>query len=59
LHFADKSHGLPAILCRIQLLIGLLTGFAQQVFRKLNAYTVPLIVGVPKNAEEDAKKGNQ
>ncbi|KAF1822076.1 uncharacterized protein K489DRAFT_380810 [Dissoconium aciculare CBS 342.82] len=29
------------------------------VFRKLNAYTVPLIVGVPKNAEEDAKKGNQ
>lgn len=29
-----------------------------QAFRHLNALTVPKIVSVPKNAEEDAKKGN-
>jgi hypothetical protein len=29
-----------------------------QAFRHLNAATVPKIVSVPKNAEEDAKKGN-
>lgn len=28
------------------------------VLRKLNAVTVPNIVGVPKNKEEDAKRGN-
>ncbi|KAJ8609936.1 hypothetical protein MRB53_038874 [Persea americana] len=28
-------------------------------FRHLNAATVPKMVSVPKNAEEDAKKGNQ
>ena len=28
-------------------------------FRHLNAVTVPKFVGVPKNDEEDAKKGNQ
>ncbi|WPG98932.1 Hypothetical protein R9X50_00173400 [Acrodontium crateriforme] len=28
-------------------------------FRRLNAVTVPTMVSVPKNAEEDAKKGNQ
>ncbi|CAK3880156.1 Hypothetical predicted protein [Lecanosticta acicola] len=27
-------------------------------FQRLNAVTVPNVVGVPKNAEEDAKKGN-
>ncbi|KAF2159381.1 hypothetical protein M409DRAFT_60847 [Zasmidium cellare ATCC 36951] len=27
-------------------------------FRRLNAVTVPNLVGVPKNAEEDAKRGN-
>jgi len=27
-------------------------------FRRLNAVTVPNVVGVPKNAEEDAKRGN-
>ncbi|KAK4624017.1 hypothetical protein CLAFUW4_05593 [Fulvia fulva] len=30
-----------------------------QFFQRVNANTVPLMVGVPKNAEEDAKKGNQ
>ncbi|KAI5362116.1 Putative NTF2-like domain superfamily protein [Septoria linicola] len=30
-----------------------------QAFQRLNANTVPYVVGVPKNAEEDAKKGNQ
>jgi hypothetical protein len=30
-----------------------------QAFRHLNAVTVPKIVSVPKNNEEDAKKGNQ
>ncbi|EME44959.1 hypothetical protein DOTSEDRAFT_127776 [Dothistroma septosporum NZE10] len=30
-----------------------------QFFQRVNANTVPYIVGVPKNAEEDAKKGNQ
>ncbi|KAI9817996.1 MAG: hypothetical protein M1832_004517 [Thelocarpon impressellum] len=29
-----------------------------QAFRRLNAVTVPKVVGVPKNDEEDAKKGN-
>ncbi|GME47408.1 hypothetical protein GTA08_BOTSDO11653 [Neofusicoccum parvum] len=28
-------------------------------FRRLNAVTVPKMVGVPKNDEEDAKRGNQ
>lgn len=28
-----------------------------QAFRKINAVTVPHLVGVPKNDEEDAKKG--
>ncbi|KXS93881.1 hypothetical protein AC578_5497 [Pseudocercospora eumusae] len=28
-------------------------------FRRLNANSVPLMVSVPKNAEEDAKRGNQ
>lgn len=32
--------------------------FFLQAFRRLNANTVPWIVGVPKNKEEDAKKGN-
>ncbi|KZF24878.1 hypothetical protein L228DRAFT_236039 [Xylona heveae TC161] len=30
----------------------------QNVFRSLNAVTVPKMVGVPKNDAEDAKKGN-
>jgi hypothetical protein len=30
-----------------------------QAFRRLNANTVPHIVGVPKNAEEDAKKAEK
>lgn len=30
-----------------------------QAFRRLNAVTVPKMVGVPKNDEEDAKRGNQ
>ena len=30
-----------------------------QAFRKINAVTVPKIVGVPKNDEEDAARGNQ
>ncbi|TKA67237.1 hypothetical protein B0A55_08553 [Friedmanniomyces simplex] len=34
-------------------------GSIAQAFRRLNAVTVPNIVGVPKNAEEDAKRGNQ
>ncbi|MCJ1367669.1 hypothetical protein MMC16_006803 [Acarospora aff. strigata] len=29
------------------------------IFRQLNSVTVPAMVGVPKNDEEDAKKGNQ
>lgn len=28
-----------------------------QAFRKINAVTVPHLVGVPKNEEEDSKKG--
>ncbi|KAK3172983.1 hypothetical protein OEA41_006311 [Lepraria neglecta] len=31
----------------------------QNAFRKINAVTVPKVVGVPKNDEEDAAKGNQ
>lgn len=31
---------------------------SSQVFRNLNSVTVPKFVGVPKNAEEDAKRGN-
>lgn len=34
-----------------------LTGVAQ-AFRHLNAVTVPKMIHVPKNEEEDAKKGN-
>ncbi|KAI9838338.1 MAG: hypothetical protein M1819_005606 [Sarea resinae] len=30
----------------------------QNIFRNLNSVTVPKIVSVPKNDEEDAKKGN-
>ena len=30
-----------------------------QAFRHLNAVTVPKMINVPKNAEEDAKRGNQ
>ena len=30
-----------------------------QVFRNLNSVTVPHMVSVPKNDEEDAKRGNQ
>ncbi|KAK4891697.1 hypothetical protein LTR27_009705 [Elasticomyces elasticus] len=30
-----------------------------RAFRRLNAVTVPNIVGVPKNAKEDAERGNQ
>jgi len=33
-------------------------GSIANAFRRLNAQTMPHIVGVPKNAEEDAKKGN-
>ncbi|KAF2089368.1 hypothetical protein K490DRAFT_63505 [Saccharata proteae CBS 121410] len=33
-------------------------GSIQNAFRRLNAVTVPKMVGVPKNEEEDAKKGN-
>ncbi|KAF2433372.1 hypothetical protein EJ08DRAFT_647417 [Tothia fuscella] len=33
------------------------SGF-KNALRKLNAVTVPNLVGVPKNKEEDAKKGN-
>ncbi|KAH7093203.1 hypothetical protein FB567DRAFT_514887 [Paraphoma chrysanthemicola] len=33
-------------------------GSISEAFRHLNAVTVPKIVSVPKNAEEDAKKGN-
>lgn len=33
-------------------------GSISQAFRRLNAVTVPNLVGVPKNKEEDAKKGN-
>ncbi|KAL2056981.1 hypothetical protein ABVK25_002720 [Lepraria finkii] len=31
----------------------------QNAFRKINAVTVPKMVGVPKNDEEDAARGNQ
>ncbi|KAK0891514.1 hypothetical protein LTR02_013964 [Friedmanniomyces endolithicus] len=34
-------------------------GSIAQAFRRLNAVTVPNLVSVPKNAEEDAKRGNQ
>nr|POF18077.1 hypothetical protein CFP56_13488 [Quercus suber] len=34
-------------------------GSISNAFRRLNAVSVPKMVGVPKNAEEDAKKGNQ
>ena len=30
-----------------------------QIFRQLNSVTVPAFVSVPKNDEEDAKRGNQ
>jgi hypothetical protein len=33
--------------------------FPSQALRKVNANTVPVMVGVPKNAEEDRKLGNQ
>lgn len=33
-------------------------GSIQNAFRHLNAVTVPKLVSVPKNEEEDAKKGN-
>lgn len=33
-------------------------GSISEAFRHLNAVTVPKIVSVPKNEEEDAKKGN-
>jgi hypothetical protein len=32
--------------------------FPSQAFRRLNAVSVPKMVGVPNNAEEDAKRGN-
>jgi hypothetical protein len=32
--------------------------FLSQAFRRLNAVSVPKMVGVPNNAEEDAKRGN-
>lgn len=34
-------------------------GAIAKAFRRLNAVTVPNLVGVPNDAEEDAKKGNQ
>ena len=34
-------------------------GCVSQVFRQLNSVTVPTMVSVPKNDEEDAKRGNQ
>lgn len=33
-------------------------GAISNAFRHLNAVTVPKMINVPKNAEEDAKKGN-
>ncbi len=36
-----------------------LTLFHPQIFRQINSVTVPKVVGVPKNDEEDAKRGNQ
>ncbi|WPB05470.1 uncharacterized protein RHO25_010122 [Cercospora beticola] len=33
-------------------------GDIAQAFQRLNANSVPLMVSVPKNAEEDAKRGN-
>lgn len=35
------------------------SSFSAQAFRRLNAVSVPKMVGVPKNDEEDAKMGNQ
>lgn len=35
-----------------------LTIILAQAFRRMNAVTVPKFVGVPKDAEEDAKRGN-
>jgi hypothetical protein len=35
-----------------------LTFSFSQAFRRLNAVSVPKMVGVPNNAEEDAKRGN-
>ena len=37
----------------------MLTFSSLQALRKLNAVSVPKIVGVPKNDEQDAAKGNQ
>lgn len=37
----------------------LLTSCRHQALRKLNAMSVPKMVGVPKDAEEDRQKGNQ
>ena len=31
----------------------------QNIFRKLNAITVPRLISVPKNDEEDRERGNQ
>ena len=31
----------------------------QDIFRKLNAVTVPILISVPKDDEEDRKRGNQ
>lgn len=37
----------------------ILTVVSLQAFRNINAVTVPKMVGVPKNDEEDAARGNQ
>ena len=34
-------------------------GGMSQIFRQLNSVSVPKFVGVPKNDEEDAQRGNQ
>ncbi|KAK5119737.1 hypothetical protein LTR85_007313 [Meristemomyces frigidus] len=34
-------------------------GTIAQAFRRLNAVTVPTMISVPKNAKEDAERGNQ
>jgi len=44
---------------RIRDMEAVLTLFHPQIFRQINSVTVPKVVGVPKNDEEDAKRGNQ
>ena len=49
----------PSVVNRVSRMQLFADSETSQIFRQLNSVSVPKFVGVPKNDEEDAKRGNQ